>query len=165
MNRKKMLKVTLIACFALLSIGGWLLHLRVHPPAQNGANFIPFLSGIAGVVVLPLMFWFRSTFAYAYVLNGFFVIIGTITMAHFSVVHFKGPLTLAGIFMNTTAADIALLWGKFAVGKGLFELESLRSDSDEMPRGRFFRYPNMGWWWVHLFLLAIVYALGNLYWR
>ena len=28
-----------------------------------------------------------------------------------------------------------------------------------------YRYPNMGWWLVHLVGLSIVYTLGNLLWR
>ncbi|MFP4081816.1 MAG: hypothetical protein ACLFVG_03550 [Candidatus Aminicenantes bacterium] len=36
----------------------------------------------------------------------------------------------------------------------------------DMPhRGKFFRYPNMGWWWVHLVALSAVYALGHFIWR
>jgi hypothetical protein len=31
--------------------------------------------------------------------------------------------------------------------------------------GRIWRYPNMGWWWVHLFALSVVYAAGNLLWN
>jgi hypothetical protein len=164
MNRKKLLRLTLIAGFVFLSLGGWLLHLRVHPPAGDEENYIPFIAGIFSICVLPALFWFRAGVAYAYVANGFLVIIGTITMAHFSIVHFRGPVTLAGVMLNTTLADIALLWGKFIVGKALFDLQFLHADADTAPGGRFFRYPNMGWWWVHLAGLSVVYSLGNVLW-
>ncbi len=165
MNRKRVIKATLILGLFFLSLGGWLLHLRIHPLAMNKANFIPYISGIISVFCLPLLFWFRPSIILAYLLNGFLVIIGTIAMAHFSVIHFKGPVTLAGIISNTLFADIAVLWAKFALGKALFDLEFLKSDADTVGKGRFFRYPNMGWWWVHLFALGIVYALGNIFWK
>lgn len=165
MERKKLLKTTLIAALLLLSLGGFLLHLRVHPPSQDPVNLVPFVAGVLAVAVVPLLFWFDATTAWGYVVNGFLVIIGTITMAHFSLANFRGPVTAEGVLVNTTLADIFLLWGKFAAGKALFDLHLLRSAADTAPRGRFFRYPNMGWWWVHLFGMAVVYALGNILWR
>ncbi len=159
------LKATLISGLFFLALGGWLLHLRIHPPAKAVGNVIPFISGIISVFCLPFLFWFRPTIALAYIINGFLVIIGTIVMTHFSIITFKGPITPANLILNTTFADIAILWGKFAVGKALFSLEFLKSETDVAAKGRFFRYPNMGWWWAHLFALATVYALGSIFWK
>ncbi len=163
MYRKKMVKAALIVSLFFLALGGWLLHLRIHPLIKDKENLVPFISGIGSVFCLPLLFWFRPTITLAYIINGFLVIIGTIIMTHFSIVHFQKPITLAGIILNTTLADIAILWGKFAVGKTLFDLEFLKSETDLTLKGRFFRYPSMGWWWVHFFVLAAVYALGNIF--
>ncbi|OGW77289.1 MAG: hypothetical protein A3I73_01545 [Omnitrophica bacterium RIFCSPLOWO2_02_FULL_45_16] len=165
MNRKKMLKTTLAAGLLFLALGGWLLHLRIHPLIKDADFVIPFISGIVSVFCLPLLFWFRRTIALAYIVNGFLVIIGTITMAQFSIAKFKGPVTAINIILNTTLADIAILWGKFAVGKALFDLQFLKSDTDATAKGRFFRYPNMGWWLAHLFALALVYTLGGIIWK
>jgi hypothetical protein len=162
MSRKKLLKATLIAGLFLLAFGGWCLHLRIHPPAKDADNLIPFISGVLSVLGLPLLFCYRPTVAWAYILNGFLVILGTVTMTHFSIVHFQGPVTLTNILLTTTLADIAILWGKFVLGKALFDLEFLRSETDAAPKGHFFRYPHMGWWWVHLFSVAVVYGLGNI---
>lgn len=163
MKRKEKIKATLIAGLFFLALGGWLLHLRIHPVSKDVGNFIPLIAGIVSVFCVPLLFWFRPTIALAYIINGFTVIIGTIAMAQFSIEHFEGPLTATNILLNTTLADIAILWGKFAVGKALFDLEFLKSDTDVAPKGRFFRYPNMGWWWVHLVALTIVYTVGVLF--
>lgn len=165
MNRKKILKATLLAGLFSLALGGWLLHLRIHSPVKGAGYLVPFISGLLSVFCLPFLFWFRRTIALAYIINGFMTILGTITMAYFSVVFFKGPVTAANIILNTTLADIALLWGKFFIGKALFDLEYLKSDADTVVKGRFFRYPNMGWWLAHLFALATVYALGNIFWK
>jgi hypothetical protein len=165
MTRKKMIKNTLITCLFFLAFGGWLLHLRIHPLTKSADNIIPLISGILSVFCLPFLFWFDSTVTAAYIMNGFLVIIGTLTMAQFSMVNFKGPVTLGNIILNSTFADISILWAKFAIGKALFDLRHLKSDQDIVTKGRFFRYPNMGWWWVHLFALAAVYALGNFFWK
>ena len=165
MNARKMIKMTLVAGLLFLALGGLLLHLRIHPLTKNDDNIVPVICGTVSVFVLPLLFWFRSTVSLAYVINGFLVIIGTITMAHFSITSFKDPITPVNIILNTTFADIIVLWGKFAVGKAIFGLEFLKLDTDTATKGRFFRYPNMGWWWAHLFALALVYTLGNIFWK
>mgnify|MGYP001586254548 CR=1 FL=1 len=165
MHRKKTIKTVLVAGLFFLALGGWLLHLRIHPLAKDADNIIPFISGIISVFCLPLLFCFGRTVPSAYIINGFLAILGTIIMAHFSIVNFKGPLTFKNIILTSTIADISILWGKFAIGKALFDLEHFKSDQDIMATGRFFRYPNMGWWWVHLFALATVYVLGNIFWK
>jgi hypothetical protein len=165
MSRKNVLKSTLITGLVFLSLGGWILHTRTHPPLSDGDNLVPFISGFLSVIVLPFMFWFRPTLAYAYVINGFLVIIGTITMAHFSLVKFGLPTSLYGLLFNTLFADIAILWGKFAMGKAIFDLDLLKSDQDPQPQGRYFRYPNTGWWLVHFAALSLVYAAGHFLWR
>jgi hypothetical protein len=165
MTRKQMLKNILITGLVFLAIGGWFLHLRIHPPSKNEANWVPFVSGVFSVFILPALFYFRKTLTLAYITNGFLVIIGTITMAHFSIAHFKPPVTLYGILFNTILGDILLLWGKFFVGMALFDLEFLKTEAGLAPKGRYFRYPNMGWWLVHLVTLAVLYALGNIFWK
>lgn len=165
MNRKKTIKTALIASLFCLALGGWLLHMRIHPLSKNVDYIIPFISGIISVFFIPVLFCFKPSVTLAYILNGFLAILGTITMAHLSIAQFEGPVTLKDIIFNTTFADIVILWGKFAIGKALFDLEHLKSDIDTAPKGRFFRYPNMGWWWIHLFGLSAIYALGKILWK
>jgi hypothetical protein len=165
MNKKKVIKITLILGLFSVCLGGWLLHLRIHPPEKNAAYLIPFFSGLISVFALPLLFWFRRTLNLGYILCGFLVILGTITMVNFSIAHFEGPVTLIRLITNTLFADIAVLWGKFALGRALYLLEFLKTDTDSSPKGRYFRYPNMGLWWVHLAGMSVVYALGNMLWR
>jgi len=162
MTRKKKIKITLILEFFLLALGGWLLHYRIHSPVKEAVYLIPFFTGIIGVFCIPILFYFRKTLLYAYLINGFIAIIGTILMAQFSVEHFQGPLTPLNIIINTLFADIALLWARFSVGKALFELEFLKMDADVVVKGRFFRFPNMGWWWAHLLGFTAVYVLGKI---
>lgn len=165
MNRKYLLKITLLSGLVILALGGWLLHFSYHPPLARGSNLVPFIAGITSIIIVPILFWFRSTAAYAYVINGFLVILGTITMAHFSIAVFHYPFTVEKLFLKTMLPDILMLWSRFAFGKALFDLELLNASTDVVPKGRYFRYPNNGWWLVHLVTLSIVYALGNILWR
>lgn len=165
MNKKTMLKITLIFELFVLGLGGWLLHYRIHPFTKGTVYYIPFISGIVSVFCLPLLFWFKKTLNAAYIINGFLAIIGTILMADFSIANFQGPVTAANIIVNTLFADIVLVWGKFGAGKALYMLESLKSDADTVSKGRYFRYPNMGWWWVHLIGLTALYAAGKILWK
>src|SRR3989338_7153438 len=98
-NRKKMIKKTLVAGLFFMALGGWLLHLRIHPPVKDADFLIPYISGIVSVFCLPLLFWFRRTAALAYVINGFLVITGTITMEHFSIANFQGPISALNIIV------------------------------------------------------------------
>jgi hypothetical protein len=92
-------------------------------------------------------------------------IIGTILMAHFSIAHWPAQTTFASIILETTLPDILILWTIFFIGKALFDLETFGYDPKKPKVGVTYRYPNMGWWFVHLAGLSIVYTLGNLLWR
>lgn len=165
MNKKSLIKTTLILGFFLIALGGWLVHAKIHPPQEKAVNLIPFIVGTVSTFILPILFCFRKTIAIAYIFCGFTVIIGSITMTHFSIVHLQLPLTFISLLVATMLPDIAILWGKFALGKAIFDLETLKSDTTTTSSGYFFRYPNMGWWWVHLVGLAIIYTIGHLLWK
>ena len=165
MTIRSYIKTTLLVALVALAIGGFLLHTRIHSFTKNSSNFVPFISGILSIVIVPLLFSSKKTLSYGYVLNGMLVILGTVAMAHFSIVHWPKPFSIGAIFLNTTLANIALLWGKFFVGKALFELESHGYDANTVKKGIFYRYPNYGWWLVHLVVISIVYYFGHLLWR
>ena len=165
MKQKQKLRLCLVIALFLVSLGGWLLHVRIHPPSKLAINYIPFVAGLLGMTAVPAMFLFKRTAAYAYVLNGILVIIGTVTMTHFSLAHSPEQITFAAILSRTLLPDILVLFTNFLLGKALFELELLRSEDTLGRRGRFFRYPNTGWWLVHLFALSATYVLGHLLWK
>lgn len=151
---KKHLKNVLILVLFLLSLSGLLIHSRVHPFASKPYGMVPFASGLLSVIVLPILFYFRKTIHLANLMNGFTAILGTITMVHFSLV--KAPLI----------ADLLFLWAKFCVGTVIFSMEIYNLESEsKFPGWRYIRYPNMGFWYVHLAVWGLVYYLGNLLWR
>jgi hypothetical protein len=165
MTQKQNIRNLLIAGLVAASLGGWLLHLRIHSPGDSPVNLIPFIAGLVSIVVLPAMFFSKKTMAYAYVINGMIVIIGAITMGHVSIMRLPDHATFAAIMLGTLLADIVLLLTKFLFGKALFELEMFKSMDATARHGRFWRYPNMGWWCVHLVAMTVVYAAGNLLWQ
>jgi len=115
-----------------ISLGGLLLHLRIHPfwPVQTpeGARgwefvyLIPAIFGVVTTLILPFMFNSRKTVAWAYLINWLAVIIGTITMAYFALEHiadWRGSVwsvTLVNAIVKTTLADILILWAKVPLG-------------------------------------------------
>ena len=166
MKNKDYLRLVLILAIFFLALGGWLLHLRIHPTAKDAENYIPFVAGLISVFVIPVLFIFRPTIPFAYLLNGMTVIIGTITMTHFSIENHPPVWTLQTILLGTCLPDILMLWGKFAVGKALFDLDPVISRPDaEISSGRFFRFPNMGFWFVHVVTLTVVYLIGSYFWK
>ncbi len=162
MVQKQKLRLLLVAGLFFVSLGGWMLHVRIHPLLKLAANYVPFIAGLMSITAVSAMFLFRKTVAYAYVINGMLVIIGTITMTHFSLAHPPEHTTFYTIMFNTLFPDIVVLFTNFMLGKALFELEMLKNEETRARQGRFFRYPNMGWWFVHLVSLSAVYLLGHL---
>jgi hypothetical protein len=165
MSVKTYVKSILLSALVTISLGGFLLHLRVHPVSQNFSNIIAVISGVVSIVAVPLLLSFKKTIHYGYVLNGFLAIVGTIVMAQFAIVHWPEPATLETIILKTTLADIIIVWSKFFIGKALFDLETFGYDPAKPKKGITYRYPNLGWWLVHLVALSVVYTLGNLLWR
>lgn len=165
MVQKHKVRLLLVAGLFFISLGGWLLHMRIHPLYKLPANWVPFFAGLISVTAIPVMFLFRKTLAYAYVINGMLVMIGTITMAHFSFAHPPDQIRFQTLVMGTMFPDILMLFTNFMLGKALFELEMLKAEETPSRHGRFFRYPNMGWWFVHLLALSVIYVLGHSLWK
>jgi len=151
---KKKIKFLLVFALFFASLGGGLLHYKVHPFVKVGYGWVPFIVGLITIFIVPVLFYFKKTLNLAYLLNGFAVIIGTITMAHFSLV------------IRPLWPDILLLWSKFAIGRAIFCLEVYPLDSSPKVKGwNLIRYPQLGFWFVHLAAWSVVYILGNLFWR
>jgi hypothetical protein len=163
MTVKHYIKTVLLLALVVLSLGGWLLHLRIHSFAEHSFGWVPFTAGILSIIVVPLLYLSKKTLAFGYVLNSMIVIVATITMAHFSFTHPpEGPITVAAVLLNTTLADILIVWSKFFVGKALFDLEVQGYNTTAEKKGKGWRYPHVGWWVIHLAAMSFVYWVGTL---
>lgn len=96
----------------LISLGGLLLHVRIHPPTEDAFDWLPVAFGVLGVLVVPALFNYRGTAAWALLLTFAGVVIGTITMAYYSVTHWQGPVTVDAVLLKSTLADIVILAAK-----------------------------------------------------
>jgi hypothetical protein len=114
----------LLGALVALSLAGFMIHARIHLIAQNPSFIVPFVAGILNIAVIPALFWFKKTLAYGYVLNGFLCIIGTVTMGYFAIARWSDPKSPPDILLKSMLIDILIVWGKFFVGKALFELET-----------------------------------------
>ena len=99
----------------LISLGGLLLHLRIHPPAHEAFNWIPVVIGVLSVIVSPLLFNWSKTVAVAYLLNAISVVVGIGTMAWHSIEHWQGPVTWEAVLLQSTLADILILSAKLPI--------------------------------------------------
>lgn len=124
---------TLLAALVLLALAALAMHVLVHPafapdkahPGQTvfrgsfvAANLLPLID----LVVVTGLFLSRRTAALAYLLNGMFVIYGTVLMGHFGIAGLQGSaLTPADLIRKSLSIDIAIVWADFLVGKALFE--------------------------------------------
>lgn len=105
----------LILTHILMSLGGLMLHVRIHPPSESLLNWWAPAFGIVNLFVLPFLFSRSSTVSWAYLINFGTVIAGTVGMAYFSFITWKEPITLYSIFLKSTFPDIIILLAKLPV--------------------------------------------------
>ena len=127
-------KILLISLF-LIAVSGLMLHYRIHNfmvvDAQSpgfrrfdGTMFLSFLLPLIDVVVVTLLFVYRKTAVFGYLLNGLIVIYGTVLMTHFSIAELTSKAApAADWFLKSTLPDIGICWGDFFIGKALYDLD------------------------------------------
>ncbi|EKD83816.1 MAG: hypothetical protein ACD_39C00434G0003 [uncultured bacterium] len=95
-----------------MALGGFLLHYRVHPPSRDSFNLIAVLFTLFNTLILPVMFFYRKTVPWAYIINATSVVVGVITMTWFSIANWKDPVSLYYLMFHSTLADSLILIGK-----------------------------------------------------
>jgi hypothetical protein len=117
---KKGIRAPILALF-LLSLGGWVLHYKYHSPWEDASNLIPFVFGGLGTVVLPFMFNYRRTVAWAYLINIAAVVAGTVGMAMDSAEGWTGAVNLYTIVLgqHSLFPDIVMLLAKLPIGHAI----------------------------------------------
>ena len=138
------MKRALLIALVLCAGAALMLHYRVHPymvpdPSKpgtlifNSTKFLSFLFPLLDLTLVTILFLRRKTAVYGYLLNGLFVIYGTIFMTHFSLAYFLAKsIPPQDWFLNSTLPDIALAWADFFIGKALYDLiikEPIKEDA------------------------------------
>jgi hypothetical protein len=95
-----------------MGLGGFLIHLKIHPPSANAFNWVAFVAGLASFTLIPLLLCARRTAPWGYLLNAVTVVLGTVTMAFYSATHLPDALSLKWFFVDTTFPDILILLAK-----------------------------------------------------
>ncbi len=108
---KKEMGAPILALF-FVSLGGLLLHIRIHPPSEEAFHWVPVIFGVISTFVLPFLFSNARTVAWAYLINMAAVVVGTITMAAVSIEAWEGAVTLDGVLLRSTFPDIMVLFAK-----------------------------------------------------
>ena len=81
---------------------------------------------LVDVVVVTALFCSIRTVSIAYLLNGMFVIFGTVFMAHFSIADLsQGAHPWTDWIVKSTLADIIILWTDFFIGKAIYDSYTL----------------------------------------
>ena len=115
-----------------MSLGGLLLHLRIHPPQDNVFNWIPAAFGLANAFVLPFLFNSPTTVAWAYLFTWATVVTGTVAMAYFSIITWAMPITIKNVILFSTLADILILLAKVPLAHKI--LRAYRSEGNTTER-------------------------------
>jgi len=102
----------LILAFFLMSLGGLLLHFRIHPPSLSLFFWIPAAFGFISTLAVPVLFARPDTVAYAYLFTWASVIAGTIGMAYLSITTWNLTVNIETVILKSTLADIIILWAK-----------------------------------------------------
>ena len=84
-----------LAGLVLISLGGLLFHMQIHPvplpgAPSNPANLIPFVLGLAGVFAVPFLLSHGKTWLTGYLINGFSVVFGFVLMGYMMVSGWTG---------------------------------------------------------------------------
>jgi hypothetical protein len=116
----------LIWVYFFISLGGLLLHLRIHQPGDTMFNWVPAIFGAVNAFVLPFLFNHPVTVAWAYLFTWATVATGTVTMAYFSIVTWAMPVTVKNVIMLSTLPDILILLAKLPLAHRI--LRGYRSD-------------------------------------
>ena len=101
-----------ITALFFISLGGLLLHLKIHPPLQEAEYWTPAVFGIVTTFVLPFMFYYRKSAMWAYLVTWLAVVVGTVAMIAFSAEHWEGEVTLRRLILDSTFPDIMILFAK-----------------------------------------------------
>ena len=120
-----------------LALGATLLHLRLHPPDEL-SDLWPNLFSVIDLVVVSLLFLFRSTAVLGVILNSFLAFLGIIMMADFSIsATLAGKVAVSpganffGWLLLTTFPDIAFLVADLMVGLALYRVIIMSVSSEQ----------------------------------
>ena len=101
-----------IAGLWCMACGGFLLHVRIHPPTDDAINWFAVLVPAITATLVPVLFAYRKGMPWAYILNATSVVVGVSLMTWHSMTHWTRPVSALDILLHSTLADSLILLGK-----------------------------------------------------
>jgi hypothetical protein len=112
-----------------LALGAFILHYRIHPPQENLTHFWASLFPGVDLVVVSILFLFRSTVIWALLLNTFIAYLGIILMSDLTITWtFTGAIKVSpsaqpfAWLLQTMLPDIMILIADLFVGMALYKI-------------------------------------------
>ena len=112
-----------------LAIGAIMLHVKLHPPLASLTQFWATLFCTIDLVLVSILFLFRSTALWALLLNSFIAFLGIIMMTDLTIVStLEGWIKVSPKdqplewLMQTMLPDIAILVADLFVGMALYSI-------------------------------------------
>jgi len=115
----------------LMAAGGLLLHLRIHPPAEDTLYWVPALFGATNILIVPFLFNSVRGVVWAYAFTLLTVSVGIFTMSWYSVAEWTGPVTLLGVVLKATLADSLILAARIPIAHNILLFYQRASDRAE----------------------------------
>jgi len=119
-----MARLTLIVAQVFMSVGGLLLHLRIHhfdlAAGFSGTFFMPTAVGIFDVVVITALLCSKRTVALGFLLNGMACILGVIFMSAFALHHPPAGTGVLPWITSSMFPDISIVVADFFVVRGVW---------------------------------------------
>lgn len=109
----------LVTAYVMISMGGLLIHLKLHPPGQGFYFWLAAPVAVFSLVVIPILFCRSSTVAWGYMLNAAVVLTGVVGMGYFSFIKAEGPVSLSFLLLKTTFPDILILLAKLPIAHAI----------------------------------------------
>jgi len=112
----------LIWVYSFISLGGLLLHLRIHPVTDSMFNWVAAGFAAGNAFLLPFLFNSPATVAWAYLFAWATVVTGTVAMAYHSIITWELPVTIKTVVMNSTFPDILILLAKLPLAHKILRI-------------------------------------------
>ncbi|MCL5036331.1 MAG: hypothetical protein M1269_04345 [Chloroflexi bacterium] len=163
----KHVRNNLIFTLFLISLGGLTIHLLVHPPVVKGniewVRMIPSLADLVTMFLITLLFLKKETAPWAELLTGLTVIFGILLMSRYSLSQWHPDMPISVALLNSTLANSIILFGKFMVGKTIFESYYPERVPNNWKWPTTIRFLYNGWWVIHFVLISLVYSIGFIF--
>ncbi len=122
-------RIQLLLALLALAFGAFCIHYRIHPPSGGLTNLLASLFAGIDLVVVTLLFAFRSTAVWAVLLNSFLAFLGIILMGDMTITSvLKGTMGVSFFaqpgtwILNSMLPDIAIVVADFLVGLALYKV-------------------------------------------